>query len=144
MWEQCVRLEDEAEVAGVGRLLIEPLTLQVHLARGRLLETRDAAQSRRLATAARAQQREELALFHGERNGPDGDRVRIALRQLANVKRDPFAALGAHLRGDPRSRVENLLVPALQVLRSVGVDLLPVELCGFLKRTWRDCDVLEI
>src|ERR1700736_4098104 len=67
MRKQRVILENEADVPAVRRLVVKPLAMQADRALGERLETGDAPQRRRLAAAARSEQREKFPLLHLER-----------------------------------------------------------------------------
>ena len=55
----------------VGRLLGDVLVLEKDLARGRRIDPRDQVEDRTLAGAVGADDREDLALLHGEADGID-------------------------------------------------------------------------
>ena len=63
MVEQCEGLEQHATRAPIRRNVIDAFTAKQHIARCRLLKTRQHAKQRRLSTARRANDGEELAFF---------------------------------------------------------------------------------
>ena len=94
VWPHGVRLEHHGDVAGVGGYVNGPACVK-HLDRADTdrtvrwrFEASHAAQGGRLAAAARAEQRHELAFFHAQRNPPYRRLpcARIGERQVADVK----------------------------------------------------------
>ncbi len=86
--EQRVVLEDESDVAAMRRPVVQSPAAQRDGALGQRLESRDAAKRRRLAAAAGAEEREELALHHLEGQGADGDLGRVPLGQPPDLELD--------------------------------------------------------
>ena len=79
--EERVVLEHRVDVPGEGRAAGHVLAGEVHPAGGRLLEAGDHPQHRRLARAARAEHREELAVVDREVHVVDGGDVAEGLAQ---------------------------------------------------------------
>ena len=80
MREERVRLEDGVDVALVRRQADDVTVAEEDPALARLLEPADHAQGRRLAAPGRAEQREEAAVLHLEREVVDGDGLVESLR----------------------------------------------------------------
>ena len=85
--EQGVVLEDDADVALVGRQMVDGGAVDQHAA-GRLAdEARDDAQQGGLAAARRPEQGHDLARLDGERDAVDGQRLAVADGQVVDVER---------------------------------------------------------
>ena len=72
MLEERIALEHRVDVAAIGRHVLDGLALEQDVALVGLLEARDHAQRRRLATSRRPEDREELALRDVEVEMLDG------------------------------------------------------------------------
>jgi hypothetical protein len=71
-----VMLEHHRDSAAAWRQLVDPAPFEPHLARIRRLEAGDDSKQRRLAGSGRAEEGDELALLHGERDAiEDGSRA---------------------------------------------------------------------
>jgi hypothetical protein len=80
--EQCVVLKDDADVAAVGRQLVDALAAHRHLAGGLRNEAGNDAQQRGLAAAAGAQQRHQFTGVDVERHVVDGQRSAVAVHDV--------------------------------------------------------------
>src|SRR3989442_2276569 len=91
--EQRVVLEDDADVALVRLAARQILAAELYDAAGGLLEARDHHQRRRLPRAARAEEREELALRDVEADSIDGvDAAVVGLHQTVELQVGQYQA----------------------------------------------------
>jgi hypothetical protein len=82
VWEQGVVLEHRVDVALVRRREGHVVAVEQDAPLGRLLESGDHPQRRRLAAAGRSQHREELAARHLQVDAGNGGHVAEALDQI--------------------------------------------------------------
>ena len=89
MREEGVVLEDDADVALVGRQVVDAGAVDQHAAGGLADEARDDAQQGGLAAARRTQKGHDLARLDGERHTVDRDGRAVADGQVLDVERAP-------------------------------------------------------
>ena len=87
--EQGVVLEDDADVALVGRQVVDGGAVDPHAAGGLADEAGDDAQQGGLAAAGRTEQGHDLARLDGERHAVDGDGRAVADREVVDVQGAP-------------------------------------------------------
>ena len=92
--EERVVLEDDADVALVGRQMIDRRAVDPHASGGLANEARDHAQKGGLAAARRSQQGHDLAGLDGERDAVDGQRLAVAHGQVLDVERARRGSVG--------------------------------------------------
>jgi hypothetical protein len=90
-----VVLEDEADVAALWRRLRGVAARDQHLAAVGCLEACNHSQERRLAAAARAEQRRQRAVAHVERHVVEGNEVAEVLRHAVDDDAHPLASLAS-------------------------------------------------
>ena len=84
--EERVALEDDPDVAEVGRQVIDGLAVDPNRPRALPHEPGHHAQQRRLAAAGRAEQRDDLAGSHGQRHLGDGGDRAVAVGHQIDVE----------------------------------------------------------
>ena len=87
--EEGVVLEDDADIALVGRQMVDAGAVDQHAAAGLADEARDDAQQGGLAAAGGAEQGHDLARLDGERHAVDGDGRAVADREIVDVQGSP-------------------------------------------------------
>ncbi len=105
VWEERIALEDQVDVAPVRRDPHDVVAVQQDPTRRRRLEARDHAQRRRLATAGRPEQREELTAVDPQVDALD--RLDVLLRRLVAL-------------GDPHHLDRGCAVPVARFCPGVG------------------------
>ena len=87
--EEGVVLEDDADVALVGRQMVDAGAVDQHAAAGLADEAGDDAQKSGLAAAGGTEQGHDLARLDGERHAVDGDGRAVADREIVDVQGPP-------------------------------------------------------
>src|SRR5256714_7938456 len=112
-----VVLEDHADAALGGRHARHVPALDQDLAGGRQREAGDEPEDRRLAGAARAQQRQELAVVHGEVHAFHGFHRAVGLREFLELQADRRR----HVR---RNQTASIIVIPVKPMRIVAMPVM--------------------
>ena len=138
-----VALEHHGDAALHRRQVVHPLSVDDDVARGRVLEPGDHAQERRLAAAGRADEDDELALAHVERDALHHVEVAEALDDVARAQAHPrgisFAAVGKGPRGAAAAGIGSGGGEAPTCTSSISSEALSSAACGSASPVTTDC-----